>query len=623
MCLIVENRRSEVQLSSRDDVAGTRSSPDKIAKSRPRGLRRGQPRVSYQATDVPRWPPPDWWPSFKICCERSTYVSHALLGLRFNGTLWFRRQLQNRGLLTFAQAGQEHDLAIWKFQRVVMRRNLVFVDLPKDRRLVLDDAIMPRPQSNRQALNLVRKSQLSSGQNAYRDRCIFGCSEASRAGAKVARGQRVANFRRPRFDAVETVVAHHGPPVLGKPLSRQNFILFALRMQQPNEDPSLNWRVILSIVIFAYDGGPLNGGLTGKPGRRHMSRSAPSLVTRVAYGVTQLPRVAWYLGHGLVLRRLSEAAPRKGSAKARRARPSNGPVPDRSRIYADMAKLFLQDLANVEAGLYPLPADHDGSLFTLFHRSQLFFADLPAIHRRRERRVTNEVLTHKTRGKRPRYYLQNFHFQSGGWMTDDSAERYDTQVEVLLNGAANAMRRQALPAVHAAFAGRDQRQLRLLDIGCGTGRFLDFVKQAWPRLQVLGLDMSDAYIRHAKRHLSRTRINFIVAKAETIPLPDNSQDVVTCIFLLHELPPKVRRLALREAARVLKPGGRLVLLDSLQRGDQPDYEGLLERFPRNYHEPYYSSYVKEDIAALAADCGMSFVRDVKAFVSKVMIFDKR
>jgi hypothetical protein len=40
-------------------------------------------------------------------------------------------------------------------------------------------------------------------------------------------------------------------------------------------------------------------------------------------------------------------------------------------------------------------------------------------------------LTEETRGKRPRYYLQNFHFQSGGWMTEDSPERYDTQVEVL------------------------------------------------------------------------------------------------------------------------------------------------------------------------------------------------
>ena len=208
-------------------------------------------------------------------------------------------------------------------------------------------------------------------------------------------------------------------------------------------------------------------------------------------------------------------------------------------------------------------------------------------------------------------------------MTDDSAERYDTQVEVLLNGTANAMRRQALPQLYELFAGRDQRQLRLLDIGCGTGRFLDFVKQAWPRLHTLGLDMSDAYIRHAKRHLSkRSRTSFVVSKAEAIPLPDSSQDAVTSIYLFHELPPKVRRSALRECARVLKPGGRLIVLDSLQRDDLPDYEGLLQLFPQNYHEPFYASYTKEDFPALALDCGLAHVRNVVVFVSKLMVFDK-
>ena len=73
---------------------------------------------------------------------------------------------------------------------------------------------------------------------------------------------------------------------------------------------------------------------------------------------------------------------------------------------------------------------------------------------------------------------------------------------------------------------------------------------------------------------------------------------------------------------VLKPGGRLILVDSLQRGDQPDYDGLLELFPQNYHEPYYRSYTKEDFSALAAACGLAHIRDVKAFVSKVMVFDK-
>ena len=55
----------------------------------------------------------------------------------------------------------------------------------------------------------------------------------------------------------------------------------------------------------------------------------------------------------------------------------------------------------------------------------------------------------------------------------------------------------------------------------------------------------------------------------------------------------------REFARVLKPGGRLVVVDSLQIGDEPDYDGMLELFPQNYHEPYYTGYLREDFRAIA------------------------
>src|SRR5215831_5782157 len=148
--------------------------------------------------------------------------------------------------------------------------------------------------------------------------------------------------------------------------------------------------------------------------------------TRVAYGATQLPRVAWYVGHREVMRRLSEAARRRSAERARAPARSPVRVPERWRLYADMAELFRADLANVEAGIYPLPADHDGFLPTLIERSRLFFLDLPQVHQRRERGARREVSTEETRGTRPEYYLQNFHFQSGGWMTEDSAKRYDT-----------------------------------------------------------------------------------------------------------------------------------------------------------------------------------------------------
>src|ERR1700719_1437272 len=244
------------------------------------------------------------------------------------------------------------------------------------------------------------------------------------------------------------------------------------------------------------------------------------------------------------------------STRARQPVQSSRPAPNQGRIYADMLALLRQDLANVEAGIYPLPADHDGSLAMLLNRSRLFFEDLPEIHRRRESGERRQVLSEETRGKRPSYYLQNFHFQSGGWMTRDSARRYDTQVEVLLNGTAHATRRQALPPLHEVFAGRDQRRLRLLDVGCGTGRALDFFKQDWPRLPAVGIDMSEAYVAEARRHLKRwCWINFIIANGEAIPLGDESQDAVTSIFMFHELPPKVRRIVFRELARVLKSGG--------------------------------------------------------------------
>jgi ubiquinone/menaquinone biosynthesis C-methylase UbiE len=354
-----------------------------------------------------------------------------------------------------------------------------------------------------------------------------------------------------------------------------------------------------------------------------MSSPLSRISTRVAYGASQLPRIAWYVGHGLVMRRLAEDARRRDEGPNRPRARTDARVPDRSRLYADMARLLWQDLANVEAGLYPLPADHDGSLLTLLHRSRLFFEDLPEIYERRKSGRRQEVLTEKTIGKRPAYYLQNFHFQSGGWMTDDSASRYDTQVEVLFNGTANAMRRQALPQLREAFARRDQRNLRFLDIGCGTGCFLDLFKQVWPRLPSLGIDLSEPYIKYAKRNLQRwSWIDFAVGNAELIPALDSSFDAVTSVFMFHELPPQVRRIIFAECARVLKPGGRLVLVDSLQRGDEPDYDGLFDLFPQNYHEPYFASYTTDDFTAIARAHGLAHIRDKKAFVSKVMVFDK-
>jgi len=77
--------------------------------------------------------------------------------------------------------------------------------------------------------------------------------------------------------------------------------------------------------------------------------------TRFAYAASQLPRLAWYAGHDAVLQRLAARARRRPGESARPPVQSSAPVPAQRRIYADVLALLQKDVANIEAGIYPLP----------------------------------------------------------------------------------------------------------------------------------------------------------------------------------------------------------------------------------------------------------------------------
>src|SRR5258705_1292448 len=180
------------------------------------------------------------------------------------------------------------------------------------------------------------------------------------------------------------------------------------------------------------------------------------------------------------------------------------------------------------------------------------------------------------------------------------------------------MRRAALKPIAAFRGGRAQRRLTLLDVACGTGRFLRQVRLVYPAISLKGLDLSRAYLDEARRHLGGLRaVEWIEAAAEAMPLPDASIDVATSIFLFHELPPEVRRQVTREIARVLKPGGLFVFLDSLQLGDKPGWDGLLESFPYRFHEPYYRGYLGDTLEAMFAAEGLTAASSSTPFLSKL------
>jgi ubiquinone/menaquinone biosynthesis C-methylase UbiE len=332
----------------------------------------------------------------------------------------------------------------------------------------------------------------------------------------------------------------------------------------------------------------------------------------------QTARTGWYAAVGrLMSRRVA-----KMSAGATRFKPTR-PTPGEMVLLRDVLALQRQDAENVRLGFYPAPMEDEGSLTAHIEAVRRMFADLPASNERRLTGRAEEAAAMPEAEGMPDYYARNFHFQTGGYLSDESAQLYDIQVETLFVGAAGAMRRQALPSIADYVRGKDQRRLSMLDVACGTGRFLGQAAQAFPALPMTGIDLSAAYIEEARRHLAgRRNITLMEGNAEALPFPDASQDIVTSVFLYHELPQEVRRTVTTEIARVLKPGGIYVFIDSLQWGDKPGYDGLLEAFPVRFHEPYYENYLGDDIPTLMDACGLEHVQTSLAFLSKVVVSRK-
>ena len=166
-----------------------------------------------------------------------------------------------------------------------------------------------------------------------------------------------------------------------------------------------------------------------------------------------------------------------------------------------------------------------------------------------------------SRGTRryPRWYLRRWHYLPEGYLSRRSAALY----EAFVPRAYNTGRERAIIA-HVARAVAATAPSSALEMGCGPGHLLGALADALQGATLAGADLSPFMLELAAgdpRVAETGRVTLYHGDARALPWDDATFDAVVAMHLVAHVPPKVARGLMEEAARLLRPGGTLLVAD--------------------------------------------------------------
>jgi len=180
-----------------------------------------------------------------------------------------------------------------------------------------------------------------------------------------------------------------------------------------------------------------------------------------------------------------------------------------------------------------------------------------------------------------------------------NALRYDLLLWLITFGKERRFREQVLDLV-ALVPGES-----VLDVGCGTGTMAIAAKRRVGKSGcIYGVDASLEMITWADRKARKARVDvtFKNGLAEALPFPDARFDVVLSTIMLHHFPSKARRQAVDEMRRVLKPGGRILVVDF-----EGDAEQNTKHLFKTFHRRRHGHVKARDVVEIIGEAGFNIV----------------
>lgn len=158
---------------------------------------------------------------------------------------------------------------------------------------------------------------------------------------------------------------------------------------------------------------------------------------------------------------------------------------------------------------------------------------------------------------------------------------------------------------------------RIVDLGCGIGKSTLPYCDLYPDAEVIGVDYAAPMLKYAHRLAEQRgkRIRYLQRYAERTGLPDETADLVVALWLFHELPRKARDATVREALRILRPGGVFAIMESppfrdLREDYSPLSAFLLDSTGRRMSDPFIPEFFEEDRVEMLKRGGFTSAKDV-------------
>lgn len=153
----------------------------------------------------------------------------------------------------------------------------------------------------------------------------------------------------------------------------------------------------------------------------------------------------------------------------------------------------------------------------------------------------------------PRWYLHRWHFLPEGYLSRRGVSGYETAIRRLYY---NLREESVLERVARELRGATS----IADLGCGTGRALALLRHRLPEASLKGVDLSPFMLERARTRLPAD-VELRHANSAHLPWKDGEFDAVIALHHLGHIPVSAAGQVVLEAARVLRPGGKLVLVE--------------------------------------------------------------